>query len=795
MLKNYLLIALRNMLRQKVFSFINLFGLTVGLAAFLAILLWVQDELNYDRFHTKADRLYRVVVPDVSELRLATCPAPLAPALKNEIPEVNAVTRVYIPAPQLFAVGTKKFEEKKIIYADSTFLRMFTFPLLHGDDKSALLNPEGLLITEEAAIKYFGESNVVGEIIRMDNKIDFFVAGVLSKIPSNSHLQFDFLLPLSFLARTNKDLKNNAWGNFNFYTYVEFNEGFDPSVDKLSQITSKIDDLYARNFSEYKATFDLQQLSKIHLHSDFQTDVEGNGDIKYVRIFSIVAIFILLIACINFMNLATARSAKRAKEVGLRKVAGAERLQLFIQFMGESILTTCIALLLAVGLVTIFLPAFNLLSGKHLALNLFNSTVSAYLIFIALVTGVVAGSYPALRLSAMKPANVLKGIFKAGRGVGSLRGILVTFQFALSILLIIGTLVVYRQLHYLKNTNLGFDKENLLYMPLTGELQTSNSKYSALRAELARYELTQDFTATWGLPADYINTTLSVEWPGKPADYKPYFSVMGADNNFIKTMKLQLITGRAFSDNPATDSTNVLVNETALTVLGFDSVEAIGRSIKLWDATGTIIGVVKDFNFHPLRQSVEPMLLKLDQTGIYADYVIVRTSQGQLEETISTLRKIHEELNSDYIFSYDFLDAALGKLYQTEQRTGIIMNVFSVLGILVSCLGLYGLAAFTAEQRTKEIGIRKALGATLTNIVSLLGGYFIRLTIIAFILTVPFAWYTMNEWLQSFAYHISFEVWMFAVPGAMAIFIALLTVSFQTIKAALTNPIESLRTE
>lgn len=791
MLKNYLLITFRNMLRQRMFSLINIFGLAVGLAACIVILLWVQDEFGYDRFHSKADRLYRLVVPDVSGLRLGTCPTPVGPAIKNEIPEVRQISRVYTVIG-LFAVGTRKFEEKNVFYADSTFLQLFDFPLVQGAVKTALRNPESLLLTEDAARKYFGEVNAVGKMIRMDNKTDFIVEGVLANIPSNSHLQFDFLLPMSFLARTNKDLKENAWGNFNFYTYLEFNEGFDASPNNLQQIKDKINALYARNYTTFGATFDLQLLSRIHLYSDFQTDVGGHGDIKYVRIFTIVAIFILLIASINFMNLATARSANRAKEVGLRKVVGAERKQLVTQFMGESVLTTFISLLLALGIVSVLLPAFNLLSGKHLALHLFTSSIGLYLIIIALVTGLLAGSYPALLLSSMLPAKVLKGTFKAGKGAGSLRSTLVVFQFALSILLILGTLVVYNQLHYLRNTGLGFEKENVLYMPVAGDLKITWSKYSTLRSELSRHDLTKDFTVSWGLPTDYVNTTISVEWPGKATDYKPYFSVMGVDENFIKTMKLQLLSGRTFSDDPVADSANLIANETALAILGLNPETAVGRSVTLWDKKGTIIGVIKDFNFHPLRQAVEPMLLKLDRAG---DYVIVRTLKGKLEETISALRSLHQKFNSDYIFSYNFLDVDLDRLYQSEQRTGIIMNVFSVLAIFISCLGLYGLAAFTAEQRIKEIGVRKVLGASVTSIVSLLGGYFIRLTFIAFVQTVPFAWYIMERWLEGFAYRIAIEIWMFVAAGAFAIIIALLTVSIQTIRAAFANPTESLRSE
>lgn len=792
MLKNYLVITFRNMLRQRTFSFINVFGLAVGLASSIVILLWVQDELSYDRFHSKVDRLYRLVAPDVSDQRFGTCPTPLGPAMKNEIPEVHQVCRVYASITVLFASGDRKFEENNVIYADTTFLQLFDFSLVQGDAKTALRNPEGLLLTQNAARKYFGDRNAVGKVIRMDNKTDFLVTGVLANIPANSHLQFDFVLPMSFLARTNNDLKENVWGNFNFYTYIELNETFDASANNLQSIKDKINALFIKNFTTFEATFDLQPLSQIHLYSDYQTDVSGHGDIKYVRIFAIVAVFILLIASINFMNLATARSANRAKEVGLRKVVGAERKQIAIQFLGESILTTFISLLLAICFVAVFLPGFNLLSGKHLVFNLVESNIVFYLIIIALVTGLLAGSYPALLLSSMLPAKVLKGTFKAGKAAGSMRSALVVFQFALSILLILATLVVYNQLHYLKNASLGFEKENLLYMPVSPVLKNTWSKYSAMRTELARNERTKDFTVTWGLPTNYVSTTLSVEWPGKAEEYKPYFSVMGVDENFIKTMKLELIKGRTFSDSPHADSTNLIVNETALAVLGVNLESAVGRSVTLWDKKGTIIGVIRDFNFHPLRQAVQPMLLKVDRAG---DYVVVRHSSSRLEETISALRSLHQQFDPDYVFTCNFLDADLDRLYQSEQRAGIIINGFSVLAILISCLGLYGLAAFMAEQRTKEIGVRKALGASVASIVGLLGAYFIRLTIIAFVLTVPFAWYIMDRWLESFAYRINVEIWMFAVAGASAIFIAVLTVSIQTIRAAQINPTESLRSE
>jgi putative ABC transport system permease protein len=392
----------------------------------------------------------------------------------------------------------------------------------------------------------------------------------------------------------------------------------------------------------------------------------------------------------------------------------------------------------------------------------------------------------------MKPTNILKGTFKAGKAAGMVRSALVIFQFSLSIFLIIGTLVAYNQLYFLRNTHLGFDKTNLLYMPVTGDLHDSWPTYSAFRSELSRSEVTKDFTVSWGLPTNYISTTVSFEWPSKDPDYKPSFSVMGVDEHFVRTMGLELVAGRNFSDDPTADSANLIVNETALMMMGLDSASALSRSVTLWESTGKIIGIVKDFNFNPLREPVDPMLLKLDRAG---DYLIVRTKVGQLEETISILRKLHRELNPDYIFSFDFLDSDLRKLYQSEQRTGIILNVFALVAIVISCMGLYGLAAFTADQRTKEIAVRKVLGASVVNIVQLLGGYFIRLTLIAFVITIPIAWWATNRWLEAFAYHVSVEIWMFAVAGIVAIFISLLTVSIQTFKAALTNPTESLRTQ
>jgi putative ABC transport system permease protein len=789
MLQNYLKIALRNLLRHKAFSFINIAGLATGMACSILMLLWVQDELSYDRFHARADSIYRLTA-EISSDKIATTSAPLAAALQAEMPEVKNATRLF-PSESLFDVVSRKFEEKRVLYADSTFLQVFSFPLVKGDARTALSRPDGVLLTEEMARKYFGSEEALGQTIRMDNQHDFTVTGVLQNVPANSHLQFDFLLPMSFLVRINDDLKNNVWSNFNFFTYVQLHERLIPTNVSLGSLEQRITELFAKNEHGMKASFQLQPLTRVHLHSKYVADVEGHGNIQNVRIFSVVAAFILLIACINFMNLATARSARRAKEVGLRKVIGALRGQLIGQFLGESLLISFLALVLAIILVEAALPAFNDLSGKALSVSLSNGKIFLGMLFIAFVTGLVSGSYSALFLSGFQPVQTLKGgTTKIGSG-GSVyfRNGLVVLQFVVSIVLIVGTAVVYKQLQFIRSRNLGYDKENLLYVPLKGDLAQN---YQALRTELEQNPTTSDFTFVSSLPTGSINSTLGISWDGKDPQVQPIFSVIAVDEDFTEIFKMQMASGRSFSKDFKADTANYVVNEKALEVMGMEAESAIGKQLTLWGTTGTIIGVVKDFNFKPVQQPIEPLILILKPMGGFA---VVRTKPNQLEAAIADLENSWQKLNPAYPFSYDFVDQDLARLYKAEQRMGRILNAFAALAIFISCLGLYGLAAFMAERRTKEIGVRKVLGASVASIIGLLSKDFVKLVGVAFVIATPLAWYGMSRWLEDYVYRIDLEWWVFVLAGLLALLIALLTVSFQSVKAALMNPVKTLRRE
>jgi putative ABC transport system permease protein len=790
MLSNYFKVAIRNLLRQKAFSFINIFGLALGISCTALIGMWVNDELSYDRFHNGYDRIYRITatLPEL-KVHAAVSSAPLALAFKNEIPEVEEAVRITELKRDLVQVGDLKFEEKGLMYADSNFFKVFTFPFLKGDSEHALQNPEGIVITEKMAMKYFRSTDVLGKTMRKNSKEDFTVTGVIANIPSNSHLQFDFVQPMRFLARTNDDLKKNVWDNFNYFTYVKLNDKVGHSKSDVEELEKKMQAIYKKNEAVLKVGFVLQPLSRVHLYSNFLADMPGHGNAQNVYIFMVVAVFILVVACLNFMNLATARAARRAKEVGLRKVVGAVRLHLMGQFLAESLVVALLALMLALLIIYLVLPYFNTLGGKDLALDFTNVPIVVGLLGITVITGLLAGSYPAFYLSGFVPATVLKGNFTGG-GSGSLfRNTMVVIQFAVSISLIVGTTIVYRQLKYIQQLNLGYDKENLLYVPMTGEMW---SKYDALRTRLGNDRLTSQYSFISDLPTTSSGATISVEWSGKDPNTQPLFYNLAVDENFEEVFKATLVEGHGYSDNAKADSVNIIVNEMMLKTMNMPLTSAVGTKITVWGKERTIIGVVRDFNFKPVQEEIGPMFLNRNTWGGNA---IVRTLPGETEKTIEALEKICREINPNYPFNYSFLDQDIANLYKAEQRLGSLFNVFAVLAIVISCLGLYGLSAYLAERRTRELGIRKVLGASGFQLVYLLSATFTRPILIATAIAVPLAWYGMSQWLTGFAYHISIDWTIFVMAFLSALVIAWLTVSFESIKAATTNPVNSLRSE
>lgn len=789
MFKTYFKLAYRNILKDKAYSIINISGLAIGLASSILILLWVQNELSYDKFHKNAGRIYRIN-SDFSDSKTAASPAGMPAGLKAEIPVVKNTVRLYPGFPSiLFETGNRKFQEERVFYADPSFMDVFSFPLLKGDRATALKQVNGVLITQEMAAKYFGAENPLGKVIRKDNKENVVVTGVLANIPANSDLQFDFILPIASIAQTNNDLKNNIWDNFNFYDYVQLDTNFDPSASNLSKLEKQIDEIFHKHSPETKASFQLQALTKIHLAPERLGDSPGHGNTQYVSIFFIIAILILVVACINFMNLATARSARRAKEIGLRKVAGAVRGQLIIQFLSESVFISFLSLLLALGIVQLSLPLFNELANRKLVVDMSDIKLWLSLFGIALLTGLISGSYPALFLSGFNPVKVLKGNVKSMGGNLLFRNTLVVIQFMVSIILLVGTVVIYNQLKFIKDRNPGFEKANLLYIPMSGDIW---NRQQAFQNELKQNPLTSDFTTITDLPTNLGGWTFNVQWDGKDPRSQLSIPVMAVNEDFIHTFRIKLAAGRSFSRAFKTDSNNYMVNEKMLSVMGLKANTAVGKTISVWGNKGTIVGVVKDFNFKPVQQAVEPLVIPFNKIG---GFVVVRTLPGKTNATIKALAAISQELNPAYPFKFDFLDQDLSKLYKGEQQMGNIFNLFAGLGIFISCLGLYGLSAFMAEQRKKEIGVRKVLGASVLNLVHLLSSGITKLILIAIVIAVPLSWYAVNSWLAGFAYHTDVSWLVFFIAALVALSIAWLTVSYESVKAAVVNPIKSLRTE
>ena len=789
MIKNYLKIAFRNIIRHKAFAAINIAGLAIGMACSIFILLWVQNELSYDRFNKNANEIYRIAAR-AGDFKVAINPAPMVADLQAKMPVIRNTVRL-ATSSNVFEVGERKFEEKRVFYADSTFLQVFSYRLLKGDRASVLNRPDAVMITEDLAKKYFGHEDAFGKILRKDNNKDVIVTGILANIPSNSHLQFDCILPMSSIAQTNDNIKNQVWDNFDFYAYVQLDKTSGPSSANIAKFNKQMDDIYKTHVSEktLKVNFWLQPLTAIHLHSNYQVDLPGHGNIQYVNIFFVVALFILSVACINFMNLATARSARRAKEVGLRKVVGAGRKQLIGQFLGESMLISFVSLILATGIVWLLLPLFNDLAGKKLSIHLLDRRIITILVTIALATGLISGSYPALFLSGFQPVKVLKGNVKTMGGNLIFRNGLVVVQFVVSIMLLAGTAIVYRQLNFIKSMNLGFDKSNLLYLPMAGEMW---NKQQALKAELKQNPLTSNYAITSDLPVDLASGTVNVHWEGKDPKSQVVFPTLMVDEGFFNVFQMKILSGRVFSPEFKSDSTNFIVNEKAVQVMGMKVSNAVGKSLSLWDNKGTIIGVVKNFNYKPIQQPIEPMILALNRWGGTA---VIRTQPGKTEATIKALGKISADLNPGYPFSYGFLDQDLANQYKGEQRMGSLFNVFAVLAIFISCMGLYGLSAFMAEQRTKEIGVRKVLGASVFKVVYLLSTGFTKLILIAVVIAVPLAWFAINSWLKSFAFRVNADWMVFLIASLAALAIAWLTVSYESIKAAIANPVKSLRNE
>ncbi|GAA3930110.1 FtsX-like permease family protein [Chitinophaga oryziterrae] len=798
MFRNYLKTAFRNLTRNKLFSGLNIIGLATGMACSILIFLWVQDERSYDRFNTNAAHIYRIT-SHVMDMNMAITPIPMSITAKKEIPAVKMATTI-APLKSTVTIGHQKFDDKNIFYADSNFLRMFNYPVVKGDPATLLTSPDEIVITESAAKKYFGGiGNAMGKVIRLENNaggvpMTLTVNAILKDIPHNSHLQFDMLLP-----KQQYDKKRNPseiWGNFDVYSYLWIDEHADGNPAAIASLEKQVNSMHDRNDNFHiKSTYNLQALPDIHLQPGLFMDVAGGGNKQYVTIFLLVAIFILLIACINFMNLSTAISGQRAKEVGLRKTVGAQRFQLILQFLSESLLLSLVSLVISIGLVILLLPLFNALAAKSISINLLSVKNIGLLLAIAVAVGVISGSYPALFLSSFNPVKVLKGVKYLHGRTNYFRNGLVVLQFSISVILIISTLVVFNQLQYIRHRDIGFNKDNLLYtkVPDAGDF---SANFRALKTKLSEQSRITDYTLISHLPTD-LQTGQKVTWPGMDQETLFIAPEIWVDENFVRVFGMKLLAGRFFRKDDIADSKNYVVNETALKKFNMDVATAVGKKITVDEREGEIIGIVKDFNFKPIQQTIEPLILRTydGYANGTAGFIVVKTRTAGIERSMSDVRNILQPIFPEYPFLQGFVDDDLGRLYIAEQRMGKLFNVFSVLSVIISCLGLFGLATFATQKRIKEIGVRKVLGASAAGIVAMLSKDFIKLVAVALIIAFPVSWLVMNKWLDNFAYRISISWWMFLFAGIMAILIAFLSVSYQSVKAALSNPVKSLRSE
>jgi putative ABC transport system permease protein len=792
MIKNYLKVAWRNLVRNKAFSAINILGLALGLACSLLIILWVQDEKSVDGFHKNGEYLYQVYERNYYDGKCDasyTTQGLLAEELKKTIPEIQYAAGFEYASPpgkQNNFEANDKVSKMGGMFAGADFFSMFGYPLVQGNGGSALNSPAGIAVSRKMAEIFFGTAEkAIGKTIRFENKEDLQVTAVFEDLPANSSQQFDFVRSWTDFVKQNNWVNN--WGNTSPATFVQLRKEADPL-----KVEAKIKDFiyrYQQRNNAFRTELALQPYPEKYLHSTFKNGYIDGGRIEYVRLFSIVAIFILLIACINFMNLATARSDKRAKEVGVRKVIGANRSTLIGQFAGEALLLTFFSVIIAVILAAILLPLFNDLTGKQLRMPINQPIFWVMTIGLLVVTGIVAGSYPALFLSSLNPVRVLKGSLKFTWGATFFRKGLVVFQFALSIILMVGMIVIYRQMDYIQTKNIGYSRENLIYLPIEGDLVKN---YDLFKHQVGQETSILSVSKMRNSPTVIEHHTGSIEWPGKAPDLNVSFADAVVGYDFVKTMKLTLKEGRDFSKDFGTDSASFMLNETAVKKIGFQN--PIGQTVTWGNRPGKIIGVLQDFYFNSIHQDIEPLIVRLDENWSWGT-ILIRTKAGETKQAIAALEKIGKSLNPKFPFTYQFSDLEYDKLYRGEQVVSRLSNIFAFLAIFISCLGLFGLATFTAEQRTKEIGVRKVLGASVPNIASLLSANFLKPVAIAMFIAFPVAWYVMNSWLQDFAYKIDIEWWMFGIAGLLTIAIALLTVSYQSIKAALSNPVKSLRTE
>lgn len=796
MTRTVIKLAFKSLVRTKVFSAINISGLVVSLTAFTLMALYIENEFSYDKFNKNSRNIYRVVDDKQTNALLqhaAGSPGPLAPALINDFPQVKQAVR-FIGSEGLIKYSEKLFEERGIYIADPGVFKVFDLPMIKGDPNTALVAPMSIVLTENEAAKYFGKADALGKTLLLDGK-NMKVTGVIKNVPANSHITFDFLVSMATakMKDSGYDWLFTNWYSNNFYTYILLADGYDPA-----RLTAQFDAFANRNkanTAETKHHYSLEKLTAIYLHSDRENQAGKTGNITNLYIFSIVAIFILLIACVNFINLSTARSAERAKEIAVKKVNGVSRSQLVWQFLIESFLMTGIALLIAISAAYLLMPAFNVFAGKSISFNLL-SPVHLTAFFIILITiGLLSGSYPAFILSGFDPIAALKGNLRSSVWSIVIRKGLVIFQFAISIILIISSIVVYRQLAFMQKHDLGFMPSQTLVINFEGD-GSVQKKYRLIKSELARISGVQSVTASSNVPGMVGEYGWSMDFAKKTGDtIHTEMPVFLTDFNFMKQYNIPMAAGRDLSAQFAADTVeSMIINETALQKLGFNNAdEAIGVKVGMYPTDGRIIGVYKDFNFRSLQKPIEPLAIRVLPNKFRLFSVKINTAN--VRQTIADIEKVWKNLVVQRPIEYSFLNESFDRQYQSEIKFGQLFGVFTVLAISIACFGLFGLALFSIKQRTKEIGIRKVVGATVTQIAVLLSIDFIRLVVIALLIASPVALLIMSRWMQSFAYRTNISWFVFLIGGSIAIMVALLTISYQAIRAASANPVKSLRNE
>lgn len=789
MFQHHLLLIYRNFNRSKASFFINLIGLSTGLACALLIFLWVQDELAVDKFHEQDSQLYQVMSSKETAKGIEVrpeMPPILAETLLQELPEIEyAVSEAVIPVQNTLSVNEKMLRASGM-YADKDYFKVFSYPLIQGDKNQVLAHENNILISEDLAEKLFNTTaNVVGKALTFDDKQQFLISGIFT-IPSSSSTQFDFVLPFKTTFKHNPNFKNN-WTNSWPNTYLILKEG-----SNVSQFNNKIRNIIKSNSGQENISLFARSYSDAYLHGKYENGVQAGGRIEYVKLFSIIAIFILLIACINFMNLSTAKASRRVKEVGVKKAVGADRQSLVFQYLGEFMLMVFLSLLTALILVVFFLPQFNEVTGKQLSLGFEPGLVLA-LAGITLFTGLVSGSYPALYLSGFNPASVLKGGGPAAKLNGSAgelfaRKGLVVFQFTLSIILIVAVLVVYKQIDFIQHKNLGYDKDNIIYFEAEGKVK---DQLETFLSEVKNMPGINNASSTFLAFLGHLNSTPDLSWQGRAPEVNVEMQYRRVNYGMTELLGIKMKEGRSFSKDFSADDSKIIFNEAAIEMMGL--IDPIGKNVKLWGRDYEIVGIAKNFHFESLHENVKPLFFYLEPER--TNTIMVKIGSGNLEGTISNLQNYYKEFTGGIPFDFKFLDEQFQAQYAAEERVSILSRYFAGLAIIISCLGLFGLASFTAQRRRKEIGIRKALGSSDLAIAYLLSGDFTKLVITAIFIALPLSYLVASYWLSGFAYRIALEAWYFLGAGFIALLVAWLTVGMQAIRAANINPVKALKYE